>query len=161
MATGVVDVHRDQEFQVEKLVSDTVQTDDLVLNDVQAPAGFTIALAKSTTTDGMKITVTAKDAGGTTLAQVVAFDLWMSEATTGVGLTGDTYSGNLTASTGAILGELTAKKAWRVNTAATGIFEAVLVDSANPIDQYVVVSLPATGAVTVSAASAKNWEGAT
>lgn len=160
MVTGVVDVHRDQEYQVEKLVSDTVQTDDLILNDVQAPAGFTIALAKSTTTDGMKITVTAKDAGGTTLAQVVALDLWMSEAATGIGLTGDTYSGDLTASTGVILGALTAKKAWRVLTAASGIFEAVLVASANPADQYVVVSHPATGAVTVSAVSGTNWEGA-
>jgi hypothetical protein len=161
MVTGVVDVHQNQEFQVEKLVSDTVQADDIVLNDVQAPAGFTIALAKSATTNGMKITVTAKDSGGTTLAQVVALDLWMSEATSGVGLTGDTYSGDLAASTGAILGALTAKKAWRVQTATSGIFEAVLVASANPADQYVVVSHPATGAVTVSAASGTNWEGAT
>lgn len=108
----------------------------------------------------MKITVTMKDAGGSTLAGVYILDLWMSEATTGIGLTGDTYSGDLTASTGTILGALTAKKAWRIQTAATGIFEAVLVASANPTDQYAAVSLPLTGNVIVSGASGTNWEGA-
>jgi hypothetical protein len=140
---------------------DLTVTGDLTVATKQAPATATIALAASTTTDGMNITVTMKDAGGTTVAGVYIFDLWMSEAATGIGLTGDTYSGDLTASTGTILGALTAKKAWRVQTAASGIFVATLVASANPTDQYAAVSLPLTGNVIVSSASGTNWEGAT
>lgn len=133
---------------------------DFVIEGKKAPSNLTIALAASTTTDGMTITITAKDGDGETLPQVVVFDLWMSEAATGVGLTGDTYSGDLTASVGTILGALTAKKAWRVQTAATGIFTATLVASANPADQYAAASLPTTGAVVVSGASGTNWQGA-
>lgn len=131
----------------------------LELNGSEIPLSFTIALAASVTTDGMDITITAKDRNGVTLARVLDFTFYMSEATTGLGLTADTYSGDLTAGTGVILGALTAKKAWRVQTAATGIFVATLVASANPTDQYVTVVHPLTGALTVSAASGTNWEG--
>ena len=124
-----------------------------------AVATVSIALAASATTDGMDITVTAKDAAGATLAGVHEFVMHMSEAATGIGLTADAYSGDLTASVGAILGALTAKKAWVIQTAATGIFTATLVDSANPTDQYVVVKKPVSAGVVVSAASGTNWEG--
>lgn len=122
---------------------------------------FTIGLAASSTTDGMDITITAKDAAGATVAGVHNFVMHMSEAATGAGLTGDTYSGDLTAGTGVIVGALTAKKAWVLQTAATGIFVGTLVASTNPTDQYVAVTIPATGRLVVSAASGTNWEGAT
>jgi hypothetical protein len=120
----------------------------------------TIALAASSTTDGMDITITVKDAGGDTVAAVHALEFWMSEDDGGVGLTADTYSGDLTASTGAILSALTAKKHWTVATADTGIFAATLVDSANPADQYVAVKKPLGSGVVVSEVSGTNWEGA-
>lgn len=125
-----------------------------------APWTVSIGLAASATTDGMDITITVLDSDGNTLADVYAFEIYMSESATGQGLTADTYSGTLTASTGAILTTLTAKKHFSVVTAATGIFVGTLVDSANPADQYVVVSNPATGEIVVSAASGTNWEGA-
>lgn len=142
--------------------NETFQAANLVVNGKQVPATFSIALAASATTDGMDITVTAKDADGNTLAGVWVFDMWMSEADTGAGLTGDTYSGDLTAASGGgvILEAMTAKKAWRVQTAATGIFKAVLVASANPADQYVAVALPLTGGAIVSGESGTNWQGA-
>jgi len=121
---------------------------------------ITIGLAASATTDGMDITVTVKDAAGATVAAVHQLEIWMSEAATGIGLTADAYSGDLTATTGAILSEHTAKKHWSVVTAATGIFAATLVDSANPVDQYVAAKRPFGAGLVVSAASGTNWEGA-
>lgn len=137
----------------------TASTAELNMNDDSA-ATVTIAIAASATTDGMDITVTAKDAAGATIDAVHCLEMWMSEAATGIGLTGDTYSGDLTAGTGAILSAHTAKKHWSVVTAATGIFVGTLVDSANPTDQYVVVRNPFNGKVVVSAVSGTNWEGA-
>ena len=132
------------------------------LNDAADPTDpltFTVALAASVTTDGMAITITAKNGDGATVAAPVGFEWWISEATTGIGLTADSYSGTVTAGTGAILTALTAKKHFLAATAATGIFVATAVDSANPVDQYVVVKQP-NGKLVVSAASGTNWEGA-
>ena len=120
---------------------------------------FTIGLADSATTDGMDITITAVDGLGATVAKVVPFEMWISEATTGIGLTADTYSGTVTASVGAIHTALTAKKHFLGVTAATGIAVITAVASANPADQYVVVRHPAGDGVIVSAASGTNWEG--
>lgn len=137
----------------------TSTTAELNMNDDSA-ATITVAIAASATTDGMDITVTAKDAAGSTIDAVHCLEMWMSEAATGIGLTGDTYSGDLTAGTGAILSAHTAKKHWSVVTAATGIFVGTLVDSANPTDQYVAVRNPFNSKVVVSAVSGTNWEGA-
>ena len=123
-------------------------------------ASFSIAIAASATTDGMDITVTALDLDGNTVAAVTEFLMHMSEAASGAGLTADSYSGDLTASVGAILGALTAKKSWVCQTAATGIFTATLVDSGNPADQYVAVKNPVGPGLTISAVSGTNWEGA-
>lgn len=126
-----------------------------------AASTVTIAIAASETTDGMDITVTAKDAAGATLTGVHEFTMIASDAATGIGLTADAFSGDLTATTGTILGALTAKKAWRIQTAATGIFAATLVDSANPADIYIAVKRPAPiPGMVVSAISGTNWEGA-
>lgn len=143
-----------------RLQDSALSAGSLVLGGDEVVTSFTIALAASSTTDGMDITITAKDRNGATLARVFDFVMYMSEASTGLGLTADTYSGDLTAGTGVILGALTAKKAWRVQTGAAGTFVATLVASANPADQYVVVSHPVTGDLTVSAASGTNWQGA-
>lgn len=124
------------------------------------PVTFDIALAPSATTDGMDITITARDGDGNTVAAPVPFEWWISEAATGIGLTADSYSGTVTASVGAILTALTAKKHFSAITAATGIFTATAVDSANPADQYVAVRKPLGDAVVVSDASGSNWEGA-
>jgi hypothetical protein len=120
-----------------------------------------IALAASATTDGMTITITVLDAAGVAVAAVHQLEFWMSEAATGIGLTADAYSGDLTivATFGAILSAHTAKKHWSVVTNADGIFKATLVDSANPADQYVAVKKPLGAGLIVSAASGVNWEG--
>jgi hypothetical protein len=126
----------------------------------EGAATVTIALAKSVTTDGMTITVTAKDKDGTAIAKAVPLMMWMSEADTCAGLTGDTYSGDLTSGTGVTVGALTAKKAWIVQTAVSGIYVGTLVASANPADQYVCIAHPVTATPVASAVSGTNWEGA-
>lgn len=120
---------------------------------------YTITLAASSTTDGMDITIQAKDAAGDDVDAVLAFEWWISESAVGSGLTGDSYSGSVTASTGAILTALTAKKHFLANTDANGAFVATAVATANPADQYVVVKRP-NGDLVVSSVSGTNWEGA-
>lgn len=104
-----------------------------------------------------RITVTAKDPAGATLAGVHEFILHMSESAAGLGLTADTYSGDLAAVSGAIIGTLTSKKAWVIQTGADGVWIGTLVASAQPADQYAVVKLPFSTGVSVSGASGTNW----
>lgn len=118
-----------------------------------------IALAASATTDGMDITVSVKDHRGLAVTERKLLHLFMSENATGGGLTADAYSGDLTATAGAILTALTAKKHWAVVTDATGVFAATLVDTANPADQYVVIGGPDISGVVLSPISGTNWEG--
>lgn len=79
-----------------------------------------------------EVTVTVKDAAGNTLAGVHTFDLWLSDAASGAGLTGTTASGTVQAkaSSGTVLAALTAKKALRVQTKADGTFVLEITDTA-------------------------------
>jgi hypothetical protein len=120
----------------------------------------TIALAASATTDGMDITLQVVGPNGAVRAGVVELEMWMSENASGIGLTADSYSGTLTASTGSILTAHTAKKHVSLVTDANGRAVLTLVDSANPADQYVVVRRPGRADLVVSAASGTSWEGA-
>jgi hypothetical protein len=124
------------------------------------PANVTIALAASGTTDGMDITFTVVDAAGAAIAEVHMLEWWISEAATGIGLTGDTYSGDVTTTTGTEYQQITDKKHYTGLTDANGVLVALAVASANPADQYVACKHPATGLVLVSEVSGTNWEGA-
>lgn len=97
------------------------------------------------------ITVTVKNASGTTVAAVHRLDLWFSADATGVGLTATAYSGSLVATVGSLLTTLTAKKHFTIVTAATGIFTGTLTDSAETAD-FCAVAKPLTGAAVVSSA---------
>lgn len=99
-----------------------------------------------------EVTVTVKDAAGATIAEVFTFDIWLSDAATGAGLTGTTASGTVTVKTasGVVIATLTAKKNLRVQTLATGIFILEITDSAKTAF-YVCVEAPGTGKTVVSA----------
>lgn len=141
---------------VVKSVNTTTGAATLIpMNDAFEPYTASVALAAGAT-NGMLITITVQDADGNTLAGIYSLEVYMSEASTGIGLTADTYSGDLVASTGGIGAVRTSKKAWLLQTAATGIFAGTLTDSAKPADQYVVVVLP-SGQRVVSAASGTSW----
>lgn len=127
-----------------------------------APYTIDIDLAASATTDGMDITFTVKDVDGNAIAAVHRIEWWISEAATGVGLTADTYSGDVTTVTnfGREVQEVTSKKHFVCLTNASGVLQCLAVDSGNPADQYICALHPVTGKVVVSAASGTNWEGA-
>jgi len=178
--TGIASQHQDERVVAEELVADGDITagDDVIVGDdaivggdlqvsgnfsvgVQAiPHNFTITLAASATTDGMDISIKAVTAAGVAIGGVHTFDFYMSETNTGTGITADTYSGDLTKVAGSILVALVAKKMWRVTTDPAGEFAGVLVDSANPVDQYVCVIHPLSGNPVVSVASGTKWQGA-
>lgn len=137
-------------------VNTTTGTATLItMNDAYEPYTASIALAAGAS-NGMLITITVQDSDGNTIPSTYSLEVYMSEASTGIGLTADTYSGDLVASTGGVAAVRTAKKAWLLQTAATGIFAGTLTDSAKPADQYVVVVLP-SGQRVVSAASGTSW----
>jgi hypothetical protein len=95
-----------------------------------APANITFAAAAGAA-NVCEVTITMKDAAGATLAGVRNFDLWLSDAATGAGLTATTASGAVTAkaSSGADLGALTAKKMLRAQTKADGTFVLSITDT--------------------------------
>lgn len=129
-----------------------------VLDD--AAVSLTIGLAAGTVTDSMDITITVLDGASTAIDAVHEIEWWISEAATGIGLTADTYSGDVTAVTGTEWIEHTSKKHYTSLTDVNGVIVARAVASANPTDQYVAARHPLTGKVIVSSASGTNWEGA-
>ncbi len=137
----------------------TATADDLnTLSGVMATA--TVVLAPSVTTDGMKITITVKNSAGATIAAVHQLTVFLSRVATGTLLTTTAASGTLTATTGEIRLVKTAKKEVEVMTAATGIAELLLVDSANTAGEYACVVIPKSGKVVASAVSvAGSYEG--
>lgn len=120
------------------------------------PISATVALAAGAS-NTLTATITVVDGQGNTKAGVWPVEVWISEAATGIGLTADSYSGAVTATTGAVLTALTAKKHFKCVTAATGVLVLSAVDSAKPADQYFVVQPPYTPVLKVSAASGTNW----
>lgn len=116
-----------------------------------------ITLAANATNNVMNVTVTWKDGAGNTVAGIRSFRLYLSDASTGIGLTATTLSGTLASTTGAILSTLTTKKEFVVETAATGIFAGTLTDTAETATFYVVAVNPSDGRIRVSAISGTNW----
>lgn len=98
-------------------------------SDVASTFTFAAAAGASNVAE---VTVTAKDAGGATVAAVQNYDLWLSDSATCAGLTGTTASGAVAAkaASGVDLATYTAKKALRVQTLATGIYILSITDSA-------------------------------
>lgn len=101
----------------------------LAVAGLPASAAFAVAAGGSNVSE---VTVTVKDAAGNTLAGVHHFDLWLSDAATGLGLTGTSASGTVQAKSGGgtVLAALTAKKALRVQSKADGTFVLEITDTA-------------------------------
>ena len=120
-----------------------------------------INLAASATTDGCEAAFQVTDSAGAAVSGYHAIEAWISESAVGAGLTADAASGALTAvaDKGTILTALTAKKHVSAVTNSAGLLTLLIVDSANPTDQYFACKVPATGRVVVSAASGTSWQG--
>jgi hypothetical protein len=100
-------------------------------NPLAMLAGISAAAGALNTT---LITIQLKDGGGNNLAVVVPLDIWLSDANTGIGLTATTASGAVGAgASGTDLGALTAKKAIRSLTDATGKYILSILDTSKTL----------------------------
>jgi hypothetical protein len=118
---------------------------------VNLPASISFAIAAGGA-NVSEVTVTVKDAAGAAIAEPFNFDLWLSDAATGEGLTGTTASGAVAAkaASGTDLAVLTAKKAIRVQCKATGVYVLSITDTAKT-GFYVCAQVPGLGRTNVSA----------
>lgn len=97
-------------------------------NHIPVDIAFAISAGAANVTN-VEISVTNKD--GLVIPGVHVLDVWLSDAATGVGLTAATASGTVQAkaASGTVHGDLTAKKALRVSTLATGKFTLEITDT--------------------------------
>ncbi len=118
-----------------------------------APVAVTVAIAAGAA-NSVNATFTVVDGAGTTIAAVHALEVLIARtAAATAGLTATGASGNLTASTGAILTALTAKKHVTLVTAASGIAVLNLVDAAKTEGEYFIAKNPVNGRLHASAAT--------
>ena len=94
-----------------------------------ASIGFAPAAGAANVCD---VVMTVKDKAGRTIKGPHELDIWLSDAATGLGITGTTASGTVTAksASGTVLTALTAKKHIRAQTLATGLFTLEITDTA-------------------------------
>ena len=113
-------------------------------------ASFTFAAAAGASTI-VEVTITPKDLPGATKAGVGVFDVFLSDDAAGLGLTGTTASGTVTAkaASGVVMSTYTAKKDLRVQALASGVFILEITDTAKT-GFYVCARLP-SGLLSVSA----------
>ena len=102
----------------------------------KVPSGYgryiTITPAESTS-HVCNVMFQVVDAEGNAVADVLHFDVYLSDSAVGVGLTSTSSSSAASAGSGygAIVGILTAKKAWRVQTNASGQFQFIVTDTSD------------------------------
>jgi hypothetical protein len=145
--------------ELNKLDGVTSTTAELNMLDDSANS-VTIAYATGTGTDDIDVTLTVTDAAGATIDAVHKLEVFITDDDIGGVLTSTAASGALTATTGAILTALTAKKHVTMTTAATGIGALNLVDSANTAGERFCVVNPFNGKVIVGASTvATDYEG--
>ncbi len=119
-------------------------------NENALAAKVSISAAAGTTNQAL-VTFQFKDAAGNNLAAVVPIDVWLSDAATGIGLTATTASGAVGAgASGTDLGALTAKKAIRAITDATGKYVLGIVDVAKTAF-FPCCTIAGTGQIAVGA----------
>ena len=108
-------------------------------------------------TDETLVTITVKDADGTAVTGPVVFDVLLSDASSGAGLTATTADGAVAAgASGVDLATLVSKKALRVQTTAAGVYILSITDSAKT-GFRVVAQLPGRKAVVSSALVSGNY----
>lgn len=138
-------------------------TNVVATNDITASGDLNLAGAKvannvtavlsAGAANTMTITITVKDADAAAIAAIHNLEVWISDSATGSNLTSAAASGALTATTGAILTAITAKKHVHAVTDANGVLVLSLVDTAKSTGQYAVVKNPVSGKLHLSAAS--------
>lgn len=113
------------------------------VNEVPSDVSFSIAAGGANVSE---ITIQMQNGQGQNVAAPAPFLVWLSDADTGVGLTGTSASGTVTAksASGQDMGALTAKKALMAQPLADGSFILQITDTAKTAF-YVAVQLPSGG----------------
>jgi len=121
------------------------------------PARATTSAAAGAT-NVCEVTVTIKDGDGTAVTGPVVFDLLLSDAATGAGLTATTASGAVAAkaSSGTDLSTLVSKKALKVQTKADGTYILSITDSAKTAF-YPVIQIPGLKAIVGTQLATGNY----
>jgi hypothetical protein len=103
-------------------------------------------------TNVAEVTMTVKNAAGTTLASVWTYRVWLSDSSTCAALTATTASGTVTAkaASGVVVSTSTAKKDLVISSLATGVFVLEITDSAKT-GFYVCSAIPGKGKADASA----------
>jgi len=129
----------------------TATAGEVNLND-DLPASFSFTPAAGAANISL-VTIQATDAAGAAMARACIFLCYLCDAATGIGLTGTTASGAVTASSGngTDFGAITAKKAFIAQTKADGTFILSITDTAKTAFYVCAVPLHG-GAPSVSAA---------
>lgn len=129
---------------------------DIVQREFDRPFNATAVVA----TDGANatlVTLTVRNANGAPMRQPVNFDLWLSDATTGFGVTSTTASGAVASKTDGTTGKdlvvYITKKALRVQTKADGTYQLSITDTAKTAFK-VCVQLAEMSAVVTTLATA-------
>lgn len=117
------------------------------IKPVASQVTFSIAAG---TTNVCNVTMTVKDAAGVAVDTSHLINVWLSDAATGLGLTGTSASGTVTAgASGVDFGASTAKKALTAQTTAAGVFVLAITDTAKT-GFYVCAQVPGQGSPSVS-----------
>lgn len=123
----------------------------LKVASVAVPASVTFAFAAAGTQYSSDCTISVLDGAGNAVTTPQVIDFWLSDAATGVGITGTAATG-LTAesSGGVVLIDLPTKQHQVVLTLATGVYIAKILSTVAKTAWYVAVYLPSTGKTFVS-----------
>lgn len=121
------------------------------LAGIGIPYNFAITNGVGASANICNVSYQLQDIRGNPISTVFGFDLYLSDAATGIGLTATTASGGIAAVTadGTILGVLTTSKALGVTTNASGLFVLAITDTAKTLF-YPCASIP-SGATQVGA----------
>lgn len=120
-----------------------------LLDNTFATCTFTAAAGAANV---MTVTIQCKDAASANIAFRQRLEAYITEDANGVGLTGDTISGDATWGANEEVQEIVSKKRFIVLTTAAGVATLSIEDSAKPADQRVAVVHPLTGKLIVSSA---------
>ena len=122
----------------------------LFLNSKLTPNSITFAQAEGGA-NVAEVTLTLTDGAGNTLERAMNVEIWLSDAATGLGITGTTASGTVTAksASGTVLTALTAKKHIIGQTKTDGTFVLEITDTSTT-GFYVAATCPTTGEIFVS-----------
>ncbi len=134
------------------LIGDNAATIATEATEVSLPATFTFTPSAAGGTNICDVSIQAVDVNGDPLTGVFNYNLWLSDASSGLGHTASAASGTVTnkSACGLVVDIQVAKKAMQVQTLADGSF-VLEITASGKTHYYVCVQNPANGRTIVGA----------